>query len=112
MYVTGAVWKWSKLYEDIAKKMLDGTYKAEPVAGGLKEGYVGLASFGPSVDGETQALARKVTADIVSGKLNVFAGPIYDTAGKIQVEKGKTLEVGQIISMGWLAKGVQGAPTK
>lgn len=111
-YVTGAVWKWAKLYEDVSKKMLDGSFKAGPIAGGLKEGYVGLASFGPVVDGETQALARTVIAEIASGKRNVFAGPIYDNAGKLQVEKGKSLDVGQIVSMGWLAKGIQGGVAK
>ena len=112
MYVTGAIWKWSGLYEDVAQRMLNGTYKAAPIAGGLKEGYVGLASFGPSVNGETQALARRVSAEIASGKRDVFAGPIYDSTGKLRVEKGKTLDVGQIVSMGWVAKGVKGAPSK
>lgn len=112
MYVTGAVWKWTHLYEDVAKQILAGTYKAQPIAGGLKEGYVGLASFGPSVDGGTQVLARKVKDEIASGKRKVFAGPIYDNTGKLQVPKGKTLNVGQIVSMGWLAKGVKGASGK
>jgi len=111
-YVTGAVWKWSKLYEDVAKQIIAGTYQAKPIAGGLKEGYVGLASFGPAVNGETQKKARQVIAEIASGKRKVFAGPIYDNGGKLRVAKGTTLNVGEIVSMGWLAKGVRGAPTK
>lgn len=112
MYVTGAIWQWSKLYEDVAKRILDGSYKAAPIAGGLKEGYVGLASFGPGVDEETKAMVRKVMDEIASGKLDIFAGPIYDSTGKLKVEKGKSLNVGQIVSMDWLAKGVQGAAGK
>ena len=112
MYVTGAVWQWSNLYENVVRQILDGTYKVQPIGGGLKEGYVGLASFGPVVDEETQVLTRKVMNEIASGKLDVFAGPIYDNTGKLQVEEGKTLDVGQIVSMGWLAKGVQGGGTK
>ena len=112
MYVTGAIWQWSNLYEDVARQIIDGTYKAQPIIGGLKKGYVGLASFGPVVDDETQIMARKAMKEIASGKLDIFAGPIYNDTGKIQVEKGKTLNIGQIVSMDWLARGVQGTGGK
>ncbi len=46
---------------------------------------------------------------IVSGKFNVFTGPLVDQAGKVVVPDGKTLKVlPDLYSMQWLVKGVVG----
>ena len=46
-------------------------------------------------------------AAIVSGKFNVFTGPLYDQSGKLKVPKGKTLKVlPDLYAMNWLVKGV------
>lgn len=108
-YITGAVWNWGNLYRDIAKGTLDGTWKPGDVAGGLDKGYVGLASFGPSVPESAKERAKQVIQSIISGETKVFAGPIKDNRGKERVAKGESLTVPQIISMDWLVEGVHDA---
>jgi hypothetical protein len=61
------------------------------------------------VSAKTKALIAKKRADIVSGKFNVFQGPLYDQAGKLRVPKGKTLTVKDLYAMNWLVKGVVGS---
>lgn len=108
-YVTGVIWMWSNLYADVAQRALDGTLTGGNVAGGLKEGYVGLAPFGPKVPESARALAAEVTNKIASGELVVFGGPIFDAQGNLKVEAGQSLTVEQIVSMDWLVKGVRGS---
>ena len=48
-------------------------------------------------------------AAIVSGKFNVFAGPLYDQSGKLMVPAGKRPKVlPDLYAMQWLVKGVKG----
>lgn len=108
-YITGAIWQWGALYEDVVKQVIDGTWKPVPIAGGFKEGYVGLASFGPVVDKATREKAEAIKAQIASGEINVFAGPIRDAEGTVRVTEGESLNVPQIVSMDWVAEGVREA---
>ena len=45
-----------------------------------------------------------------TGTFYEFQGPIYDQAGKLRVPKGKKMTLGEILSMDWLVKGVDGSP--
>jgi basic membrane protein A and related proteins len=108
-WLTGAQWKWSKLYEDVTLQVINKKWTNQPVAGGFKEGYVGLAPFGPAVDGATQQKARELSAKIASGELNVFAGPLYDNQGKERIPAGKSLSVDEILTLDWAVRGVGGA---
>ena len=82
MWITGSVWGWANLYEDVTRSVIDKTWKSCHIGGGLKEGYTELAPFGPAVSGEAQQRSRELIAQIAAGERNVFAGPIYDTEGK------------------------------
>jgi len=108
-YITGAIWQWEALYEDVVKQVVDGTWKPVPIAGGFKEGYVGLASFGPVVDKATREKAAAIKAQIASGEINVFAGPIRDAAGTIRVAEGQSLSVPEIVSLDWVVEGAREA---
>lgn len=108
-YITGAVWNWGNLYADIATGIIDGTWKPGDMAGGLDKGYVGLASFGPSVPNSAKERAKQVTQAIIKGETKIFAGPIKDNRGKERVAKEESLVVPQIVSMDWLVEGVRDA---
>lgn len=109
-WITGSVWGWANLYEDVTLSVINKTWKSGHIGGGLKEGYTELAPFGPAVGGEAQQRARELIAKIAAGELNVFAGPIYDTAGKERVPAGESLSIGQILSLDWGVQGVSGIP--
>jgi basic membrane protein A len=111
-YITGVVWNWGPLYVDVAEQVISGKWKAKPIAGGFKEGYVKLAPFGPKVNGDAQHKTREVIENIVSGKLAVFTGPIYDNSGTLRVPQGKSLGLNEILSMDWEAKGIQSSGKK
>ena len=109
-WITGSVWGWSSLYENVTLSVINKTWKSGHIGGGLKEGYTELAPFGPAVSGEAQQRARELIKQIAAGELNVFAGPIYDTTGEVRVTAGETLPLAQILSMDWGVRGVRGIP--
>lgn len=109
-WITGSVWGWANLYEDVTLSVINKTWKNGHIDGGLKQGYVELAPFGPAVSGEAQQRARELSSKIVSGELNIFAGPIYDTSGKERVPADESLPIDQVLSMNWGVQGVRGLP--
>lgn len=111
-WITGSVWGWGQLYTDIANKVINKTWTNQHVSGGFKEGYVSLAPFGPAVDGAAQSKARDLINKLSSGQLNVFAGPISDSAGKERVAAGKALTTEEILAFDWVVRGVSGVPQK
>ena len=88
-----------------------GTWKSGFYYGSIKDGFTGLAPYGPSVTAATKAAIAKKKAAIENGSFYEFTGPLYDQSGKLRVPKGKKLTVQDLYSMNWLVKGVIGSPT-
>jgi basic membrane protein A and related proteins len=108
-WITGSEWGWAKLYEDVARSVIDGTWKSGHISGGFREDYVALAPFGPAVSQDSRSLAATLQGRIASGELNVFGGPIVDSKGAKRVPAGGALTIDQILSFDWVVKGVGGA---
>ena len=111
-WITGSVWGWAQLYEDVTRSVIDKTWESGHIGGGLKEGYAELAPFGPAVSGEAQQRARELITKIAAGELTVFAGPIYDTEGKERVAEGESMSLLEILSFDWGVQGVRGLPNQ
>jgi basic membrane protein A len=109
-WLTAAVYNWGPYYLGRVKAAMAGTWKTGFYYGNLKDGFVGLASFGPKVSAATKAAIAKKKADLISGKFYEFKGPLYDQAGKLRVPAGKSLTVNELYAMNWLVKGVIGSP--
>jgi simple sugar transport system substrate-binding protein len=102
--------QWGGYYTQRAQAVLDGTWKATSVWGGVKEGMVRVGDFGPKVPKAVQEEVLARQQDIASGKLQVFRAlaDVRDNEGKLAIAKGTSLRDDQILTMNWLAEGVQG----
>jgi basic membrane protein A len=108
-WLTAAVYNWGPYYLRRIKAAQDGSWKTGFYYGSMKDGFTGLASFGPKVSAKTKSLIAKKKAAIISGKFYEFAGPLYDQKGKLRVKKGTRLTVKDLYAMNWLVKGVIGS---
>jgi len=109
-WLTAAVYNWGPYYLSRVKAAMSGTWKPGFYYGNLKDGFVGLAPYGPKVAAATKAAIAKKKADLISGKFYEFKGPLYDQGGKLKVPAGKSLTVNELYAMNWLVKGVIGSP--
>jgi basic membrane protein A and related proteins len=108
-WLTAAVYNWGPYYLKRVKAAMNGSWKTGFYYGNMKDGFTGLAPYGPKVSAKTkQAIAAKKSA-IISGKFYEFAGPLYDQKGKLRVPKGKRMSVKDLYAMNWLVKGVIGS---
>jgi basic membrane protein A len=108
-WLTAAIYNWGPYYTRRVKAAMNGTWKTGFYYGTIKDGMIGLASFGPGVSAKTKAAIAKKRADIVSGKFYEFTGPLYDQKGKLRVPAGKRLTVQDLYVMDWLVKGIEGS---
>jgi basic membrane lipoprotein Med (substrate-binding protein (PBP1-ABC) superfamily) len=97
------------------KAAMAGTWKPGFYYGSIKDGFTGLAPYGPSVTAKTKAAIAAKEKAIESGSFYEFAGPLYDQSGKLRVPKGQKMDVlkggtNSLYGMNWLVKGVIGSP--
>jgi basic membrane protein A and related proteins len=109
-WLTAAVYNWGPYYLRRVKAAMNGTWKTSFYYGSIKDGFTGLAPYGPKVSKATKAAIAKKMRQIKTGKFYEFTGPLYDQKGKLRVPKGKRLTVKDLYAMNWLVKGVIGSP--
>jgi basic membrane protein A and related proteins len=107
-HLTASVHNWGPLYAKKTEAVLNGTWKAEDVWGGLAEGAVELAPFNKAIPQSAQDKVNAKKDEIAAGKAHPFTGPIKDQSGKVKIAAGKTLSDGEMLGLNWFVEGVQG----
>ena len=103
-WLTAATWDWGPYYLATAEAVKAGTWAPEAYYGNMADGMVNLASFGPSVSEEMQALIETRKQEIIDGSFAVFTDPIVNQAGNEQ-------PLGDIFAMDYFVEGVIGSPS-
>ena len=67
-----------------------------------------MGPFGKAVPKDVQDLEKKAEADIASGTLHPFTGPMKDNDGKERLAAGKTITDEALSKMDYYVEGVQG----
>ena len=67
-----------------------------------------ISDLDSAIPSDLQAKVKKLQADLASGKVHAFTGPIYDQKGDLMVAAGKTADDGMLAGMMTYVKGVEG----
>ncbi len=111
------VWNWGRLYENIARSMLDSTWDDKRLAEGghavnywwgMKDGVIDVLLSDDLPDGVRQ-LAMILRRDIQSGGLSPFSIPLRDQSGALRCSEDDPLPMDEILRMDYLADCVDGA---
>jgi basic membrane protein A len=103
--------QWGGYYTQVAKAVEAGTWRAQPVWGGMKDGLLDLSPIAADVPPATRALIESRRKAIVDGSLKPFAAPLTDNEGRVRLAKG-ALDDAAIGSMNWFVQGVVGSVPK
>ena len=105
--LTAIVHQWGGFYTQVAQAALAGRWKAEPVWGGMKDGFIALAPLAADVPADTAAVVDAAQKAIVAGRLQPFAGRLVDSDGTVRQAQG-ALDDRAIATMNWFVDGVGG----
>ena len=109
-WLTAPTWNWGPFYVQTAKAFAGGTCPNDEYYGSMADGMVTLASFGDSVDADTQALIAEKAAAIIDGSFAPFTGPVTDQDGNEVVAADVRPELLDLLGMSYFVKGVIGSP--
>jgi basic membrane protein A len=107
-YLTSPTWNWGLYFVDRVKAAMDGSWKTSQYFGGFKEGVVDLAPISSLVPADIKTLVDQKKKAILSGELDVYAGPIKDQTGAIKIPAGSKASDADILSMNYFVQGVEG----
>ena len=98
---------WGEYYTKRAQAVLDGSWKVEPVWGGIREGMIRLEGLADQVP---KAVVDEVKAredEFRKGAFHPFAGPLRSNEGKVVHESGPMSDE-QLWKMDYYVEGVIG----
>jgi simple sugar transport system substrate-binding protein len=105
--LTAIIDDWSPYYIARVRAVLDGTWTSEDSWKGLAAGEVVMAPYANMPDG-VKAAAEQAAADVASGAVHPFTGPITDRDGAERIAAGSVADDGMMLGMDWFVEGVQG----
>ncbi len=110
--LTAITHQWGGYYTQVARAALNGSWKAQPVWGSMRDGFIALTPLSPGVPKDVAALVESQRQAIVAGQLKPFSGPLLDTDGKPRQGSKGTLDDAAIATMNWFVQGVAGSLPK
>ena len=99
---------WGSYYTRVARSVLAGTWRPQPVWGGMQDGFVELDAVSARVPADVRASLDAKRRAIVSGSLKPFAAPLTDNEGQVRLAQG-AMSDDAIGAMNWFVKGVTGS---
>ena len=106
--LTAITHQWGGYYTEVAQAVLNGTWKPQPVWGGMRDGLVALTPFAAGVPKDVMALVNAQRSALLAGRLKPFSAPLVDTDGKQRLATG-ALDDAAVASMNWFVQGVSGS---
>jgi simple sugar transport system substrate-binding protein len=104
-HLTSSVNNWGDYYVERARALMENRWRPGDVWGGLGSGMFRLAPFTNMTPEET-ARAENVVAQLRSGALHPFAGPIVRQNGETVIPAGQTLSDDAIRAQNYFYQGI------
>ncbi len=109
-WVTGTGFTLGDKVTFLTQSVIDKTWTPIFLRCKMSEGCMTLAPFGSQVSQTVQDKVKQTLADLDTGKIVVFNGPLTDQSGATKVAAGSTLSENDMSSVDWFVPGVVGSP--
>ncbi len=108
-WASSFLFNWGAYYVEQVQAVVDDTWEPAITFGGIAEGYIEFAPYGPAVTDEMLAEVDAVKAEMVAGTFNMFTGPIIDNAGNVIIAEGEEiLFADRTVCCDYFVEGVSG----
>lgn len=102
--------RWDAYYKKAVEDMIAGVWEPELYYGGIAEGMLVEAAYGPAVTQAVLDAIEEKKQELISGSFEVFRGPISDNDGVERVADGESLGLVEVQGCcDWLVSFLEGA---
>ena len=101
-----AVWNWSRFYSEMFALYRKGLWVSGEYWLGMESGLVDITGIAPVVPEKIRNMVQARKNEIISGRYNVFQGPVRDNSGRLRIAESQTLSDDELKTMDWLVEGV------
>lgn len=109
-WASSFLYNWGPYYVGQIQAVIDGDWEPALSFGGLADGFIDFAPYGPAVTEEMLAVVEERKAQIIDGSFDMFAGPILDNEGNVAVAEGETVAFEERVNCcQWLVEGIVGS---
>ena len=108
-WLVSAYFDWGPLYAKVCNSVVNHNWVASDARYGLKDGYVKLTDFGPTVPLAVQKEASDLVKQLADGRVIVFKGPIKDRQGKMRIAPGRSATESELEKIDWVVPWVEGS---
>jgi len=106
--LTSIAHDWTPFLRHEVTDALAGKFKGSAYVATLKNDGIKLIDWNAGVPPDVVKMAKEAQADIASGKLVPFAGPLKDNTGKVRAGQGSALSEADVAGMNWWVEGING----
>ncbi len=110
--LTAIIDDWGPYYVSRVRSLMEGVWASKDTWDGFAPGMVDLAPFSKKIPADVREMAAKARADITSGKMHVFTGPINKQDGSVWLKAGQTAPDGDLAGMNFYVEGIEGSLPK
>jgi simple sugar transport system substrate-binding protein len=105
------VHRWGGFYTRVAERVIEGSWRPEPVWGDIASGMVDIDAVDAALAKDVRAGLQTRRAAIIAGTLAPFAAPLVDNSGTTRLARGALADA-DIKAMDWFVAGVVGSVPK
>ncbi len=110
-WLSGVAFKWGPMFVNMAKSVMNGTWKAQNQIAPASSGVAYMAPFGKNVPTAAKSAATKMLNQFMSGeRTSAYTGPVYDQSGKLRIKAGVTPNANFVNTITWFVRGMIGKP--
>lgn len=107
--LTSHVFDWTLIIKRMIEMASTNSWSTEPIIYGFKDGAARVANLNTDIVPENIAKEyEEVKQKLISGELEVFAGPLYDNTGVLRVKEGESLSPAELIYIDFLVDNIDG----
>jgi basic membrane protein A and related proteins len=117
-WLTGAVWNWGPLYNDIVDTVSSGKFVGSKYNANYRVGYKTgtnpfvLAPYGPDVTAQTKTKIAEAQTWLATSGGSPFVGPVTAQDGTVEIAAGQVPSYDEIDKMDYFVSGVVGQLAK
>jgi basic membrane lipoprotein Med (substrate-binding protein (PBP1-ABC) superfamily) len=116
--IANAITSWEVYYSQMIYDMLDDNWwnffdlfpytpKTRFFYRGLESSIVDIADISEAVPFSLQRLVKMLKKAVISKEIHPFAGPLYDSTGKLRIYEEQIITEDTILNMDWIADNIQ-----